>query len=162
MRGIDVTQKKLKVGVLVLAIREAEEKDLEQILELYTLLEADKSHGININAAKDILKKIKSYPDYAIYVDDLDGKVVGTFALAIMDNIAHMGARSGLVEDIVVSEAYRRKGIGKRMITSAMDICRQKGCYKIALSSNIKRDDAHKFYESLGFKIHGYSFIVEL
>ena len=44
----------------------------------------------------------------------------------------------------------------------AMDRCKEKGCYKIALSSQFKREAAHKFYESLGFEKMGYSFVVEL
>lgn len=143
-------------------IRQAEENDLQQILQLYAQLEKDKNCGISITAASDIFSKMKRYPDYSIYVAELNGEIVGTFALAIMDNIAHMGASSGIVEDVVVSEDYRRKGIGKEMMTFAMDICRQKGCYKMALSSNQNRNDAHRFYESLGFRLHGYSFRVEL
>jgi predicted GNAT family acetyltransferase len=42
-----------------------------------------------------------------------------------------------------------------------MDRCKESGCYKLMLSSNIKRDLAHQFYEKLGFKKHGYSFTIE-
>ena len=35
------------------------------------------------------------------------------------------------------------------------------GCYKMALSSNLKREAAHRFYDSLGFGRHGYSFLIE-
>jgi len=44
----------------------------------------------------------------------------------------------------------------------AMNYCQSKGCYKLALSSNLNREEAHRFYERLGFKKHGYSFSVEL
>jgi GNAT superfamily N-acetyltransferase len=50
---------------------------------------------------------------------------------------------------------------GQQMMQFAMHCCREKGCYKVVLSSNIKREAAHRFYESLGFQKHGYSFIVE-
>ena len=46
------------------------------------------------------------------------------------------------------------------MMRFALDRCRAKGCYKLALSSNAKRERAHAFYESLGFERHGYSFRV--
>ncbi|WP_148269935.1 GNAT family N-acetyltransferase [Desulfitobacterium dehalogenans] len=148
--------------VLMIVIRHAAENDLEGILKLYGTLEENKDCGIDIDAAVFIFSKIYSYPDYSIYVAEIEGNIVGTFSLAIMDNVAHRGAPSGLVEDVIVAENYQRMGIGKRMMTAAMEICKQKGCYKMALSSNVKRKDAHKFYESLGFKIHGYSFLVEL
>ena len=46
------------------------------------------------------------------------------------------------------------------MIHYALEVVRQKGCYKAVLSSNLKRERAHAFYESLGFERHGYSFRV--
>lgn len=35
-------------------------------------------------------------------------------------------------------------------------------CYKVTLSAYLKRDRAHRFYESLGFTKHGYSFLLEV
>lgn len=32
------------------------------------------------------------------------------------------------------------------------------GCYKVVFSSNLKREGAHAFDESLNFEHHGYSF----
>ena len=42
----------------------------------------------------------------------------------------------------------------------AVAICRKHQCYKVALSANLKRKRAHVFYESLGFRIHGYSYSI--
>jgi len=42
-----------------------------------------------------------------------------------------------------------------------MQIAKEKGCYKLTLSSNLRREAAHAFYESLGFTKHGYSFLIE-
>jgi len=47
------------------------------------------------------------------------------------------------------------------MMAHAMQQARDAGCYKLALSSNVCRKDAHAFYESLGFAQHGLSFVVE-
>lgn len=85
-----------------------------------------------------------------------------TFALLIMDNLAHGGAPSGIVEDVVVRADHQGLGLGKMMMHFAMDVCRQAGCYKLMLSSNQKRVTAHVFYESLGFDRHGFSFVVPL
>lgn len=141
-------------------IRTANENDLPDILELYSQIDNEKS--LSIDEAKTIFNKMGSYPDYQIYVVEIDGKIIGTFALAIMDNLAHMGSKSGLIEDVVVSEAFRGQRIGKQMMAHAVEICKKESCYKVCLSSNLKRCDAHKFYEGIGFKIHGYSFLMEL
>jgi len=142
-------------------IREATVKDLPYIISLYSQPDMDDGKLISLERAQEIFTRIKSYPDYKVYVAVAGGKIVGTFALLMMDNLAHLGAPSGIVEDVVVSENLQGQGIGKQMMKFAMDYCREKGCYKLVLSSNLKRKSAHAFYESLGFKKHGYSFIVE-
>jgi len=142
-------------------IRIAEEKDLPEILALYLLVEDD-DQILTVDEAKTIFNKMGSYPDYHVYVAEIDGKIAGTFALAIMDNLAHMGSKSGLIEDVVVAESFQGQGIGKQMMRFAVETCKGKSCYKVCLSSNQKRVNAHKFYENLGFKIHGYSFTMEI
>lgn len=49
-------------------------------------------------------------------------------------------------------------GVDKLMMKYALELCAEKGCHKAVLSSNLKRDRAHAFYESLGFERHGYSY----
>ena len=105
---------------------------------------------------------MKQYPDYKIYVAKINDRIVGTFSLLIIDNIVHLGQRSGLVESFVVHSDYRSKGIGKVMMEFALKKCKEANCYKMCLSSNKVRERAHKFYEKLDFKKHGYSFLIEL
>jgi GNAT superfamily N-acetyltransferase len=144
-----------------LEIRAATEADLPSILALYVEVEDD-GRVLSIEQARSIYARMRSYPDNKVYVAILGGSVVGTFALLIMDNLAHMGAPSGVVEDVVVQGDWRGKGVGKQMMRFAMDRCRERGCYKLALSSNLKREAAHRFYDGLGFRRHGYSFVMEL
>ena len=47
------------------------------------------------------------------------------------------------------------------MMEHARGECRIAGCYKLALSSNERRRDAHAFYETLGFERHGVSFAIK-
>ncbi len=89
-------------------------------------------------------------------------EIVGSFALLVMDNLGHLGTPSGIVEDVVVAPARQSQGIGQAMMEFALERCREKGCYKLVLSSNAKRTRAHAFYESLGYERHGYSFRVNL
>jgi GNAT superfamily N-acetyltransferase len=104
--------------------------------------------------------RIATYPDYAVYLAEEDGVPVGTFSLLVMDNLAHGGAPEGVVENVVVAEGRRGRGIGRAMLRFAMDRCAGAGCYKLVLSSNVRREDAHRFYQDLGFVQHGLSFSV--
>lgn len=142
-------------------IRKAAEDDLINILELYKQPDMDDGEVLPPDRARDIFSRIKSYPDYNVYLAEYNGEIVGTFALLIMDNLAHMGAPSAVVEDVVVRKDLQGRGIGRQMMIFVMDYCKSIGCYKVFLSSNLKRVNAHKFYESLGFKKHGYSYLLE-
>lgn len=144
-----------------MTILEASKKHLPQILRLYAEV-LDKGEVLKADDAAIIFDKISSYPNYKIYVVKTDNQVVGTFALLIMDNLAHLGTPSGIVEDVVVSEKFQGNGIGKKMMTFAIEKCRQLGCYKMVLSSNLKRVEAHQFYENLGFEKHGFSYRINL
>ncbi len=48
------------------------------------------------------------------------------------------------------------------MMKYAIDVCKKRNCYKLSLSSNLKRERAHKFYENHGFHKHGYSYLIEI
>jgi GNAT superfamily N-acetyltransferase len=145
-----------------LVIREAGEEDLAGVLALYAQPEIDDGQVLAIEDAREMFSRFKLYPDYKLYVVIDDGAVVGSFALLIADNLGHLGAPSGLVEDVVVDPRRHGQGIGRQMMAFAIERCRDRGCYKVALSSNLKRDRAHQFYDSIGFERHGYSFRVEL
>jgi len=143
-------------------ILQAVREDIPEILHLYSQPDIDNGQTLGLKDALVIYERFFQYPNYFLYVSKIEEKIIGTFALLIMDNLAHKGKPSAVVEDVVVDIGYRSQGIGRLMIEYAIDICKQYGCYKLALSSNIKRERAHRFYENLGFKKHGFSFLIEL
>ena len=143
-------------------VRPAAESDLEKILDLYAQTEFDAGRVLPLAAAKRLFERFADYPDYTLYVAERDGEVVGSFALLVMHNLGHLGTPSAIVEDVVVAPTFQERGIGKAMMQYALEVCRDKGCYKLMLSSNARREQAHAFYEGLGFERHGYSFRVEL
>ena len=142
------------------SIRRACKDDLEVILALYA--EFGDTGSLDVREAERILERMARYPSYAVYVAEREHEIVGTFALLIMDNLAHGGAPSGVVEDVVVHPRWQGQGIGKAMMRFAMERCAEAGCYKLALSSNVMREPAHRFYESLGFEVHGHSFRIDI
>jgi GNAT superfamily N-acetyltransferase len=145
-----------------LVIRPATVADIEGVLALYAQPEFDAGKVLPLETARQLLERFNDYPDYTLYVAERGGAIVGTFALLVMHNLGHLGAPSAIVEDVAVAPAVQAQGIGKAMMQFALDLCRDKGCYKLVLSSNAKREHAHAFYESLGFERHGFSFRVDL
>ncbi len=145
-----------------LVIRAADARDLSGVLALYAQPEIDDGDVLPVAEATRIFHRFDDYPDYTLYVAEEDGAIVGSFALLIMDNLGHLGAPSGIVEDVVVDPALHGRGIGQAMMRFAVARCREKRCYKLMLSSNAKRERAHAFYEQLGFERHGYSFRINI
>ena len=142
--------------------RQASEADLPGVLALYAQPDFDDGQVLTRDEARAILARFARYPDYTLHVAVLGGEVVGTFALLVMDNLGHRGAPSAITEDVVVAASLQGRGLGRRMMAYALELARGKGCYKLALSSNARREAAHAFYEGLGFDRHGYSFRVQL
>lgn len=52
---------------------------------------------------------------------------------------------------VAVDEKCRKQGIGKSLVHAVENICRERECTAIELTSANYRTGAHAFYESLGF-----------
>lgn len=143
-----------------LVVRAAEPADLPAVLELYRELDPDDAG--DLAEARAVFDRMARYPDYTLHVAEMEGKVLGTFTLLIMENIAHKASRSAVIEAVAVAGAAQGQGIGRAMMGVALDLAREKGCYKAALSTRLSRERAHAFYEGLGFQRHGFSFYTDL
>jgi GNAT superfamily N-acetyltransferase len=143
-------------------VRVAELNDLPAILRIYSQPAVDSGEMLPDDAAKALYEKIRQYPSYHLYVACIGPDVVGTFALLIMDNLGHLGRPSAVVEDVAVDPRLQRRGVGRTMINFAIDRAREARCYKLPLSAAAHRHEAHRFYESLGFERHGFSFGISL
>ncbi len=143
-------------------IREAAGADLPAVTALLAELYLPGRPAITLDRVREIHDRLRKYPDYRVYVACEGGSVVGLYALLVMDNFARQGTPSAIVEDVVVATAHRRRGVGRAMMADALRRAKAAGCYKLALTSNANREDAHRFYESLGFRRHGFSFSVDV
>lgn len=61
-------------------------------------------------------------------------------------------AKKGLLEDIVVDKEYRKKGVGTKLITTALNLARKEGVSYIDFTSRPTRTAANNLYQHLGFK----------
>jgi len=140
------------------SIREAAESDLSDILRAYRDAGIDGGFSFTPEEAREQFVRLSKYPSYRIFAAEVDGVIAGTYALIVLDNLNKRGARAGVIEDVAVRPEFQGKGIGRAMMVHAKEECRRAGCYKMTLSSNLARQDAHRFCDSLGFERHGYSF----
>jgi GNAT superfamily N-acetyltransferase len=143
-----------------MTIRIASESDLADILRAYAESGIGGEDAYTVEEARSQFALLGRYPSYRLFVAEADGVFAGTYALIILDNLNKRGAKAAIVEDVAVLPSFQGRGVGRAMMEHAREESRAAGCYKMALSSNLKREAAHAFYDSLGFERHGYSFLI--
>jgi GNAT superfamily N-acetyltransferase len=57
-----------------------------------------------------------------------------------------------LIQGIVVERDWRGRGIGRRLMAEAEEFARRRGVGYVRLRSGSQRAEAHRFYESLGYR----------
>ena len=62
------------------------------------------------------------------------------------------GLRS-IIEDVIVDDSMRRRGIGEALVRNAIGIARAAGADGVSLTSNPRREAANQLYRSLGFEL---------
>jgi len=98
---------------------------------------------------------------YRTFVAVRDGKVCGMIGTVASPSYEHndMGGR---VLALVTSKTMRRHGIGRALIATAEKDFAQRGIRRVALNTQLARENAHKFYESLGYQRNGWRFVKQL
>jgi predicted N-acetyltransferase YhbS len=145
-------------------VRAATENDIPRILELYEeqlvigTSGAEKQRNPAFEDYRRALSMIDALPGCELVVAEEQGEVIGTMMLMIVPNLSHRALPWAVVENVVVDSSNRRKGVGKLLMDYALMRAREAGCYKIQLSSNKSREEAHKFYESIGYKASAEGF----
>ena len=97
-------------------------------------------------------EQISADPNHQLIVAETDGRVIGTLHLMFLPSISFQGGLRAQVESVRVDKECRNLGIGSRMMEWMIERARQRGAHVIQLTSHLSRQDAHRFYEKLGFK----------
>jgi GNAT superfamily N-acetyltransferase len=142
-------------------IRPAHEGDLDGILKLYRELEgayevADGPAEPTLPTLEDyriMFREILSDQNQVIMVAESKDVLVGTVTLVVVPNLGHRGCPWAALDNLVVMPDWRGHGIGTSLVEAVSNLARQRGCYKLVLSSNIRRTDAHRFYRRLGWRL---------
>jgi GNAT superfamily N-acetyltransferase len=96
--------------------------------------------------------QIAADPRNRLIVADISGQVVGTLQLTLLPGLSQRGMLRAQIEAVRVAAWTRGQGLGRRMISWAVDEARRQGCGLVQLTSDKRRTDAIRFYGSLGFE----------
>ena len=133
---------------------------------MITIKSLDKSHSsdvVNIlidsfsnNYDKEINESIFSSDEVDGIVAIEEGNVLGYASIHYIKKITR---KSGIIEDVVVKENQRGKGIGKLLVKNLIEKAKKNNCDKIILSSSEKN---LKFYQKLGFQKNEFEMIMRI
>jgi len=74
----------------------------------------------------------------------------------------HRDAPVGRISVMIVAQAHRGRGIGAMLIAEAEKRLAALGCKILEVTSNVRRERAHQFYEKLGYERTSYRFMKRL
>ena len=139
--------------MIKIEIRKADYNDCKKIFKLINELEYNTLDYSEFKKNFDILIDSKAL---TMFVAEIDDQIVGNLNLRIEPQLHHVANVAEIVE-LAVDFHYRNQKIGSKLFTHAIKYAKNKNCVVINVSSNIKRKDAHRFYQHQGMEIIHYT-----
>ena len=136
-----------------LLISSAVEGDLDEITELAMKLseEIDESDQIDIRIIKKNIRQFFKNTDSHFIVARSSNTTIGFVNFTVRKTILH-SSRSALIDEFIVEEKFRGKGVGKRLLSEVIKHCRDLGCCELEVSTLMNNQNARDFYRNCGFE----------
>jgi GNAT superfamily N-acetyltransferase len=131
-------------------IREAEKKDLNKILELYTFLHDDSATRIDTRL-KNIWDQIMNDPNHHIIVADHNNQIISSCVCVVVPNLSRSARPYALIENVVTEGGHRRQGYAGACLDFAKEIAISEGCYKMMLLTGHKDAGTLNLYRKAGY-----------
>ncbi len=133
----------------MLKIDKISRHNLSELAELFKELSGNEQ---SVKKMEENFLLMEKNEDYIILGAMLNGKLVGSLMGIVCMDLVDDCRPFMVIENVVVSENCRRQGIGKKLMLEIESVCISRNCYYNLFVSGSKRTDAHKFYESMGYK----------
>jgi GNAT superfamily N-acetyltransferase len=133
--------------------REATRADLPEIVTLLADDVLGKARDFTVvdDAYERAFADIDADPRNHLMVADDDGEVVACMQITYIPGLGRHGSERSQIEAVRVRADRRGHGVGRDMMTWAIEQARQRGCALVQLTTDKSRLDAHRFYSRLGF-----------
>ena len=130
-------------------IRTATLVDVPDIMLLYA---EDGVQDVTEVLTENLRRSLQSEAD-RFFVAEIDGELAGLLPVHLVPTPYHPGYNFMMVCSFIVAKAHRRKGIGALLFQAAENFASEMNCAStMAVSGNRRKDEAHKFYRSIGFE----------
>jgi GNAT superfamily N-acetyltransferase len=136
----------------VVIFRDARRADVPHIVALLAddVISAGREADLD-DAYWAAFEQIAADPRSRLVVAEADGQVAGTLELTLLPSLSRHGMLRAQIEGVRVARHQRGQGLGRAMIEWAVEVAREHGCGLVQLTSDKRRHDAVRFYESIGF-----------
>jgi GNAT superfamily N-acetyltransferase len=141
-----------KISQAPVKVRPARLGDEGELEDLYRQLHEGDYVSPGAAKMRRGLRAVLSNRDQTLLVAIRDGRIVGTNHVLIFRHLGRALRPVAIVENVVVDARCRGARVGELLMAAAVTIARRHHCYKVALTSNRQRQDAHRFYERLGWQ----------
>lgn len=140
-------------------IRLMEDRDIDAARHLLAILNGSL---MTPEEMRDRLEMTRRSISDELFVYEDDGVIRGVMGFRLRERIEHV-SRYGEISALVTEAEHRRAGIGRALVAFAEQHAAEKGCEGTWLASGFQRkEEAHLFYESLGYEKTGYRFVKKL
>ena len=131
-------------------IREAEERDLWPLMDLYLHLHEDRVPEDSGHLQK-VWQGILHDPNHHLIVCEEDGKLVSSCVCIVILNLTRNVRPYALIENVVTHPDCRKRGLASACLDHAKQIAVRENCYKIMLLTGAKDEATLNFYRKAGF-----------
>ena len=135
-------------------IRNLKENDFSKksYYKLLSQLSTIDMNEMSMEQSIEFLKNLNENHQIFVIEDETSKEIIATGTLIIENKLIRNYGKVGHIEDVCVINAFRNKGVGKRLIDHLVSISYKSGCYKIILNCDHNIVD---FYVKCGFKEKG-------
>ncbi|WP_010243815.1 GNAT family N-acetyltransferase [Acetivibrio cellulolyticus] len=133
-------------------VRKIKFEELSNLLELYKYLNPEDPELKVDEKLETLWNEMFKDPHYYCLVIEEDGIIVSSCILVIIRNLTRDARPYALIENVVTHGQYRKKGYGTAVLKKAVDIAKEKNCYKVMLMTGRKEESTLRFYEKAGFE----------
>lgn len=102
-------------------------------------------------AYQKAFEAIDTDPNHCLLVAERDGRTIGMLQLSYLPHLTHRGAWRAQIEGVRVAADHRGVGVGRELVRAARERAAAHGCRILQLTTDHRRPEALRFYESLGF-----------
>lgn len=134
-------------------VRQATAADLSALVHLMSEL----GYPTSLEQMAVRMEAIRGRTDYAAFVAEAGGVIAGMVGVSVSPSFFRSDP-DGAIVALVVSSAFRGRGIGAMLVERGEQWLRECGVRRVTVKPSTHRENAHRLYTRLGYEHTGLRF----